>query len=191
MQADELITARYRTLEGVLDERQRRLYAAAEAKVLGHGGVKRVHEATGVARGSILAGLKELEQEPKDLTVDGRRIRRPGAGRKKLVEHDPGVREALERLVEPVTRGDPELPLRWTCKSLMQLARELNGHGHTISHVSVGALLKELGYSLQGNRKTLEGGDHPDRNAQFEYINGKVEAALSAEQPVIMPFHRP
>jgi transposase len=185
MQADELITARYRTLEGVLDERQRRLYAAAEAKVLGHGGVKRVHEATGVARGSILAGLKELEQEPKDLTVDGRRIRRPGAGRKKLVEHDPGVREALERLVEPVTRGDPELPLRWTCKSLMQLARELNGHGHTISHVSVGALLKELGYSLQGNRKTLEGGDHPDRNAQFEYINGKVEAALSAEQPVI------
>lgn len=185
MQADELITARYRTLEGVLDERQRRLYAAAEAKVLGHGGVKRVHEATGVARGSILAGLKELEQEPKDLTVDGRRIRRPGAGRKKLVELDPGVREALERRVEPVTRGDPELPLRWTCKSLMQLARELNGHGHTISHVSVGALLKELGYSLQGNRKTLEGGDHPDRNAQFEYINGKVEAALSAEQPVI------
>lgn len=185
MQADELITARYRTLEGVLDERQRRLYAAAEAKVLGHGGVKRVHEATGVARGSILAGLKELEQEPKDLTVDGRRIRRPGAGRKKLVEQDPGVREALGRLVEPVTRGDPELPLRWTCKSLMQLARELNGHGHTISHVSVGALLKELGYSLQGNRKTLEGGDHPDRNAQFEYINGKVEAALSAEQPVI------
>lgn len=185
MQADELITARYRTLEGVLDERQRRLYAAAEAKVLGHGGVKRVHEATGVARGSILAGLKELEQEPKDLTGDGRRIRRPGAGRKKLVEHDPGVREALERLVEPVTRGDPESPLRWTCKSLMQLARELNGHGHTISHVSVGALLKELGYSLQGNRKTLEGGDHPDRNAQFEYINGKVEAALSAEQPVI------
>ena len=185
MQADELITARYRTLEGVLDERQRRLYAAAEAKVLGHGGVKRVHEATGVARGSILAGLKELEQEPKDLTVDGRRIRRPGAGRKKLVELDPGVREALERRVEPVTRGDPELPLRWTCKSLIQLARELNGHGHTISHVSVGALLKELGYSLQGNRKTLEGGDHPDRNAQFEYINGKVEAALSAEQPVI------
>ena len=168
-----------------MDERQRRLYAAAEAKVLGHGGVKRVHEATGVARGSILAGLKELEQEPKDLTVDGRRIRRPGAGRKKLVELDPGVREALERLVEPVTRGDPELPLRWTCKSLIQLARELNGHGHTISHVSVGALLKELGYSLQGNRKTLEGGDHPDRNAQFEYINGKVEAALSAEQPVI------
>jgi transposase len=185
MQADDLITARYRTLEGVLDERQRRLYAAAEAKVLGHGGVKRVHEATGVARGSILAGLKELEEEPKDLTGDGRRIRRPGAGRKRLVDHDPGVREALERLVEPVTRGDPELPLRWTCKSLMQLARELNSHGHTISHVSVGALLKELGYSLQGNRKTLEGGDHPDRNAQFEYINGKVEAALCAEQPVI------
>lgn len=185
MEADELITARYKALEGVLDERQRRLYAAAEAKVLGHGGVKRVQAATGVARGSILAGLKELAQGPEVLSGEPRRIRRAGAGRKKLVEQDPGVREALERLVEPATRGDPESPLRWTCKSLMQLARELNACGHTISHVSVGALLKDLGYSLQGNRKTLEGGDHPDRNAQFEYIHDRVEAALSTGQPVI------
>lgn len=185
MEADELITARYAALESVLDERQRRLYAAVEAKVLGHGGVKRVHEATGVARGSILAGLKELGQGIATVAGEPRRVRRAGAGRKKLIEQDPGVREALERLVEPVTRGDPESPLRWTCKSLMQLSRELGACGHTISHVSVGALLKDLGYSLQGNRKTLEGASHPDRNAQFEFINEKIETALSAGQPVI------
>ena len=185
MEADGLITARYVALESVLDERQRRLYAAVEAKVLGHGGVKRVHEATGVARGSIFAGLKELGQAIEVVAGEPRRIRRAGAGRKKLVEQDPGVREALERLVEPVTRGDPESPLRWTCKSLMQLSRELGACGHTISHVSVGTLLKELGYSLQGNRKTLEGASHPDRNAQFEFINEKIEAALAGGQPVI------
>ncbi len=156
-----------------------------EAKVLGHGGVKRVHEATGVARGSILAGLKELGQGIEALAGDPRRVRRAGAGRKKLIEQNPGVREALERLVEPVTRGDPESPLRWTCKSLMQLSRELGACGHTISHVSVGVLLKDLGYSLQGNRKTLEGASHPDRNAQFEFINEKIESALGAGQPVI------
>ncbi|MHB9102626.1 MAG: ISAzo13 family transposase [Sulfuricella sp.] len=185
MEADELITARYVALESVLDERQRRLYAAVEAKVLGHGGVKRVHEATGVARGSILAGLKELGQGIAALAGESRRVRREGAGRKKLIEQYPGVREALERLVEPVTRGDPESPLRWTCKSLMQLSRELGACGHTISHVSVGTLLKDLGYSLQGNRKTLEGASHPDQNAQFEFINEKIETALGAGQPVI------
>jgi hypothetical protein len=187
MDTDALITARYNALEDFLDERQRRLYAAAEAKVLGHGGVKRVWEATGVARGSILAGLKELERVPEVRAVSGerRRVRSAGAGRKKLVEQNPSVREALERLVEPDTRGDPETPLRWTCKSLMQLSRELNAQGHTISHVSVGVLLKELGYSLQGNRKTLEGTSHPDRNAQFENINAKSKAALLARQPVI------
>lgn len=185
MEADELITARYVAIESVLDERQRRLYAAVEAKVLGHGGVKRVHEATGVARGSILAGLKELAQGIEAVAGEPRRVRRAGAGRKKLVEQDPGVREALERLVEPATRGDPESPLRWTCKSLMQLSRELGACGYKISHVSVGTLLKDLGYSLQGNRKTLEGASHPDRNAQFEFINEKIETALAAGQPVI------
>jgi hypothetical protein len=185
MEADALITARHRALEGLLDERQRRLHVAVEAKVLGHGGVKRVSQATGVARGSILAGLKELES-PQRATPDGpRRVRRAGAGRKKLVDQDPGVRDALERLVEPTTRGDPQSPLRWTCKSLMQLARELCAQGHEISHVSVGVLLKQMGYSLQGNRKTLEGASHPDRNAQFEYINDKTQAALCAGQPVI------
>lgn len=185
---DALITARYKALEGVLDERQRRLYAAAEAKVLGHGGTKRVWNATGVARGSILAGLKELEQvlqEQQEPTNEQRRIRRPGAGRKTLLEQDPTIRIALERLVEPMTVGDPETPLRWTCKSLMHLSRELQAQGYTISHVSVGALLKEMGYGLQGNRKTLEGKGHPDRNAQFEFINQKADAALLAGQPVI------
>lgn len=185
---DALITARYKALEGVLDERQRRLYAAAEAKVLGHGGAKRVWNATGVARGSILAGLKELEQvrqEQQEPTNEQRRIRRPGAGRKTLLEQDPTIRIALERLVEPMTVGDPETPLRWTCKSLMHLSRELQAQGYTISHVSVSALLKEMGYGLQGNRKTLEGKGHPDRNAQFEFINQKADAALLAGQPVI------
>lgn len=187
MDEDSLITARYAALEGLLDERQRRLYASVEAKVLGHGGVKRVHLATGVARGSILAGIKELKSGVSvEVSAGGvRRARRPGAGRKKLVDCAPGVREALERLVDPVTRGDPESPLRWTCKSLMQLATALKSDGYAISHVSVGNLLKELGYSLQGNRKTLEGSAHPDRNAQFEYIHGKVNAALSQGQPVI------
>ena len=183
-----LITARYKALVGVLDERQRRLYAAAEAKVLGHGGAKRVWTATGVARGSILAGLKELEQvrqEEQGPATERRRIRRPGAGRKTLLEQDPAIREALERLVEPMTVGDPEAPLRWTCKSLMQLSRELQAQGYTISHMSVGTLLKEMGYGLQGNRKTLEGKGHPDRNAQFEFINEKADAALLAGQPVI------
>jgi len=155
---------------------------------LGHGGAKRVWNATGVARGSILAGLKELEQvrqEQQKPTNEQRRIRRPGAGRKTLLEQDPTIRIALERLVEPMTVGDPETPLRWTCKSLMHLSRELQAQGYTISHVSVGALLKEMGYGLQGNRKTLEGKGHPDRNAQFEFINQKADAALLAGQPVI------
>jgi hypothetical protein len=185
METDALIAARHRQLEGILDERQRRLHAAVEAKVLGHGGVKRVSEATGVARGSILAGIKELGL-PQASAADGpRRVRRAGAGRKKLLDHDPGLREALERLVEPAARGDPMTPLRWTCKSLKQLARELSQQGHPISHVTVGVLLKDMGYSLQGNRKTLEGSSHPDRNAQFEYINGRAQAALGAAQPVI------
>lgn len=188
MDNDALIAARYKSLESVLDERQRRLYAAAEAKVLGHGGAKRVWTATGVALGSILAGLKELEQvqqEQQGPATEQRRVRRAGAGRKKLLEQDPTIRVALEKLVEPMTVGDPETPLRWTCKSLMQLSRELQSQGHTISHVSVGVLLKEMGYGLQGNRKTLEGKSHPDRNAQFEFINQKADAALLAGQPVI------
>ena len=119
MDEDARISARHKALEAVLNERQRRLHAAVEAKVLGHGGVKRVHDATGVARGSILAGLKELESanEPASSEASAR-VRRAGGGRKKLAQHDPSLLQALERLIEPTTRGDPESPLRWTCKSL-------------------------------------------------------------------------
>ncbi len=185
MESDAMIGARHKQLEGILNERQRRLHAAVEAKVLGYGGVKRVSEATGVARGSILAGIKELESPQAGPVDEPHRVRRAGAGRKKLTDQDSGLREALERLVEPTSRGDPMSALRWTCKSLKQLARELCRQGHPISHVTAGVLLKELGYSLQGNRKTLEGSSHPDRNAQFEYINSKAQAALSQSQPVI------
>src|ERR1017187_8862585 len=118
MESDALIAARHQQLEGILDERQRRLHAAIEARVLGHGGVKRVSEATGVARGSILAGMKEWELPQSGSPDSPRRIRRPGAGRKRLVDQDHGLREALERLVEPTSRGDPMSALRWTCKSL-------------------------------------------------------------------------
>lgn len=185
MEPDDLIAARHKGIVGFLDERQRRLHAAVEAKALGHGGVKRVSEATGVARGSILAGIKELEDPKPEPPAGPYRVRRAGGGRKSVAERDPGLREALERLVEPEARGDPMSPLRWTCKSLMQLTRELKSQGHPVSHVTVGALLKEAGYSLQGNRKTLEGTGHPDRNAQFEFINTKAREVMNAGQPLI------
>ena len=185
MESDALISARHQAMEGFLDERQRRLHAAVEAGVLGHGGIKRVSIATGVARGSILAATRELEQPDAAAKAGRYRVRREGAGRKKVVDQDPGIRDALDKLVEPGSRGDPMSPLRWTCKSLMKLAGELTRQGHKVSHVTVGVLLKEMGYSLQGNRKTLEGSDHPDRNGQFEFIRDKALAALNGAQPVI------
>lgn len=185
MDIESAVKERYQNLEWALDERLRRLFAASEAKAIGHGGIALVWKATGVARGSIQQGLKELSEKPKDIESSSRRIRRVGAGRKTTVTEDASLLSALENLVEPVTRGDPESPLRWTCKSLRQLATELNGQGHIVSHTSIGGLLKKLGYSLQGNRKTLEGTDHPDRNAQFEYINNRVQKALTQGQPVI------
>lgn len=185
MDIESAVKERYQNLEWALDERLRRLLAASEAKVIGHGGIALVWKATGVARGSIQQGLKELVERPDELESSSRRIRRAGAGRKATVSDDAALLAALESLVEPVTRGDPESPLRWTCKSLRQLAAELGEQGHSVSHTSIGGLLKQLGYSLQGNRKTLEGSDHPDRNSQFEYINARVEEALSQGQPVI------
>lgn len=182
---ESAIRNRYLSLEWTLDERLRRLYAAAEAKALGHGGVTLVWKATGVAKGSIQQGLKELEQRVDAAEPNSQRIRKIGAGRKASVTNDAELLSALESLVEPVTRGDPESPLRWTCKSLRQLESELVAQGYTVSHSSIGGLLKGLGYSLQGNRKTLEGTSHPDRNAQFEYINSRVEEAVSIGQPVI------
>lgn len=179
------IKERFQNIEWALDERMRRLFAATEAKTIGHGGITIVWKATGVARGSIQQGLKELAERPEPLQGNIRRIRRAGAGRKSSVKEDAQLLSALENLVEPVTRGDPESPLRWTCKSLRQLQSELEAQGYVVSHTSIGDLLKKLGYSLQGNRKTLEGASHPDRNAQFEYINARAENALSNGQPVI------
>jgi len=185
MDIESAIRERYLNLEWALDERLRRLYAAAEAKAIGHGGVTLVWKATGVARGSIQQGLKELVQRPEAMESNSRRIRRIGAGRKPSVADDAELLSALESLVESVTRGDPESPLRWTCKSLRQLESELITQGYIVSHTSIGSLLKKLGYSLQGNRKTLEGTNHPDRNAQFEYINARTEEAVRTKQPVI------
>ncbi len=178
------IAQRYNLIKWALDERLRRLFAAAEAKVLGHGGISAVAECTGVSRRSIHAGLKELESTRIQETGKSR-IRRRGAGRKRVVEVDATLQSDLELLIEPVTRGDPESPLRWTCKSLRSLADELNTIGHKVSHTHVGKLLVQLGYSLQGNKKTLEGASHPDRNAQFEYINTLATDRLAAGEPVI------
>ena len=185
MTSELKIRERFQNLEWTLDERLRRLHAASEAKAIGHGGIKLVSKATGVAIGSIKQGLKELCQRLENKSGGRQRIRREGAGRKATVKVNAALTAALESLVEPVTRGNPESSLRWTCKSLRQLESELKKQGHIVSHTSIGDLLKNMGYSLQGNRKTLEGTSHPDRNAQFEYINTIAEEAISNGQPVI------
>jgi hypothetical protein len=190
MQTDTPIGQRWELMRDRLDERQRRLLAAAEAKVIGRGGISRVAVDTGLARGTITAGLRELEE-----TDDGPQAgsameqpaatRRSGGGRKPLTHKDPTLMADLLALVEPTTRGDPQSPLRWSCKSLRQIAWQLCQLGHAVSHVVVGQLLKAEGYSLQGNAKVIEGNQNPDRNAQFEHINATVSAALARGQPVI------
>jgi transposase len=176
------IKTRFEMLSPFLNERTRRLAAAAEAAAIGRGGISRVARATGVSRRAIASGLAQLRES--DGLPSGR-IRRPGGGRKKVVKTDDTLLSDLERLIDPVTRGDPESPLRWTCKSIRKLAEELEQMGHATSHRMVAELLRDLGYSLQANRKTYEGKGHPDRNAQFEHINAKVQAALKAGEPVI------
>ena len=182
---DTQIAHRYNLIEWALDERLRRLFSAAEAKVLGHGGVTLVAESTGVSRRAIHAGLKELESRQHEDQPTGSRIRRPGAGRKSVTETDKTLQSDLELLIEPLTRGDPGSPLRWTCKSLRTLADELGNMEHKVSHTHVGMMLILMGYSLQGNKKTLEGTGHPDRNAQFEHINEQVTERLANKEPVI------
>ena len=187
MKTELEISQQFEHLRGSLDERGRREWAASEAIALGRGGIAMVHRATGIATSTIGIGLREIrgsEQEPSSPGAS-RRVRRPGGGRKESEEDNPALLEALESLVEPVTRGDPESPLRWVCKSLRQLAKQLAVMGHCVSHVTVGRLLKVLGYSLQANRKTLEGSCHPDRNAQFEYINEKTKQQLATGNPAI------
>jgi hypothetical protein len=186
METEKDIRARYINIEWALNERLRRLFAANEAKVYGHGGITLAQKATGVARNSIKQGLKELSnKEESVVTSSPARIRKVGGGRKASVKQDKKLRIALEKLVEPSTLGDPESQLRWTCKSLRQLESELRSQGFSVSHTSIGNMLKGMGYSLQGNQKTLEGSKHPDRNAQFEFINSKTEDAMRAGQPVI------
>ena len=182
MDDDAAIHMRFEMLTPFFTERIRRLFTAAEAAALGRGGITRVSRATGVSRRAIAAGLAELHAPQTTAT---QRVRRPGGGRKRTGQTDRTLQDDLERLIDPVTRGDPASPLRWTCKSVRKLAEELRRLGHTPSHRLVATLLHDLGYSLQANRKTLEGTSHPDRDAQFAYINAKVQAALQAGEPVI------
>ena len=173
---------RFEKLAPFLDERMRRLVAASESLAIGFGGTSQVSRQTGVSRRAIIRGIKELDEAP---SVQGGRVRRPGGGRKRTVDKDASLKTDLERLVDPVTRGDPESPLRWTCKSVRKLAEELNRLGHQTSHRMVAELLHELGYSLQANRKTLEGSSHADRDQQFQHINQHVTEFLQQQQPVI------
>ncbi len=182
MVAEAAIRRRFRLIERHLDERLRRLVAAAE--VAAAGSVSAVARATGVSRRAIRAGVKELKTRGAAALAPGR-IRRPGGGRKRTVDQDPTLVTDLERLIEPATRGDPQSPLRWTCKSVRRLAAELTRQGHRTSHRMVAALLQQLGYSLQANRKTIEGTRHPDRNAQFAHINARVRAYLRQGEPAI------
>jgi len=179
------IQRKYRSLAPEMDERRRRQWAAAEARDWGWGGVTAVAQATGLSRTTITAGVHELDLPARRRAAEARRVRRPGGGRRSLRQTDPGLRAALEALIEPLTRGDPESPLRWTCKSTRRLAEELTRQSHRVGPRSVAALLHEAGYSLQANRKTREGDSHPDRNAQFEYINAGVQRFLRRGRPAI------
>jgi Rhodopirellula transposase DDE domain len=190
MQAESPIAQRWELMRAHLDERQRRTFAAAEARVLGRGGVAQVVAATGVSRNTIVAGMQELDSTSNEFIAAApvavaKATRRSGGGRKSAADKDPSLVPDLLALVDPSTRGDPESPLRWTSKSLRVLADELRAQGHAISHVVVGQLLKLQGYSLQANAKVIEGNQSPDRNAQFEHINANVAVALAAGQPVI------
>jgi hypothetical protein len=179
------IRHKYRMVAIELDERRRRQWAAAEARDVGYGGISLVARATGLSRLTIMAGLKELALSSKRRAVAAARVRSPGGGRRKLSDSDPGLLEALERLIDPATRGDPMSPLRWTCKSTAKLSEELTRLNHPVSDRTVAMLLKQSGYSLQANRKMREGSSHPERNAQFEYINRQVLAFQKQQQPVI------
>jgi hypothetical protein len=180
------VRRKFAALRPVLDERARRQWAAAEALELGWGGISAVAEATGMSRVTITHGIEEVQSRRGSAEEEvTSRIRRPGGGRKQLVETDPGLTQALESLVDPVTRGDPMSPLRWTCKSTSRLSEELRRQKHPVGPRTVASLLRQAGYSLQANRKTREGKQHPDRNAQFEYINEQVRLFQKQRKPTI------
>ncbi len=182
------IRSRYESLAPVMDERVTRLWAASEAMSVGRGGTAAVTEATGILGKRIRYGMRELkelgEYPPKDPPRQ-QRVRRPGAGRRPLTQTDPTLVPDLDSLVEPLTRGDPESPLRWTCKSVRKLADELRAMGHQVGPQKVSELLHDMDYSLQGTRKTREGTEHPDRNAQFQHINAQARAFQRAGEPVV------
>jgi hypothetical protein len=181
IELEATVVAKYAAISPLLHERARRLWAAAESAAIGYGGDAVVSAATGLARQTIRKGREELAG---GMPTDGR-IRRPGAGRPPLEAQQPGLTDALEALVDPLTRGDPDSPLRWTCKSKAQLAAALTTAGWRVSATTVGRLLHELGYRLQALQKTLAGTQHPDRNAQFEHINARAAAFRRRQQPVI------
>ncbi len=181
------IRRRFRSLAAFLDERMRRLVAAAESEAVGYGGISAVARATGVSRRAITEGMKELNRQTaaRGMRSASSRIRRKGAGRKRTIDRDPTLLADLDRLVDPTTRGDPESPLRWTCKSVRTLAEELQREGHAVSYQTVAEVLHAMDYSLQANQKTLEGSQHADRDQQFEYINRKAQRYLKQGEPVI------
>jgi hypothetical protein len=184
----ESVRSRFEALRPLMDERMCRLWAGAEARALGYGGITLVARATGMMRKRVAAGLGELAQLASESPAGDplrSRIRRPGGGRKPLTETDPTLLRDLDALVDPVTRGDPQSPLRWTCKSSARLAAELNRQGHGVSPRKVAYLLREQKYSLQANRKTHEGAAHPDRDQQFYYINARTQAFQQRGQPVV------
>ena len=183
----QAVRKKYELLCPIMNERMRRQWAASEALTLARGGVTVVAQATGLSRTTIEAGKRELcnQMDSPPQPANSERIRRRGAGRHSLSINDPTLIADLEALVEPATRGDPQSALRWTSKSTRKLAGALNRQGHQVSHVSVATLLDHLGYSLQANRKTREGKGHPDRDAQFQYINKQVRAFQRQRQPVI------
>jgi transposase len=181
-EAEQMVKAKFIVLSPVMNELSRRRWAAAEARSLGYGGVSIVSRATGLSRTTITEGLVELSSKWQ---LTPTKVRHSGGGRKKISDEDRTVLAALEKLVNPMTRGDPMSPLQWTCKSTAKLARELNTQGHTISARTVARLLHDLDYSLQSNRKTKEGTQHPDRNAQFEFINKEAKKFQQRKQPVI------
>jgi hypothetical protein len=181
MNADTALAEKLATIMPYLNEKQRRLLLAAEARAIGRGGITRVSSVAGVSRPTIRKAMRELEQPVESLE----RVRRVGGGRKRIRERDPDILTELEALVEPDSRGDPMSPLRWTCQSTRQLADELTRRGHIVSHRVVAELLHEADYSLQANIKTLEGAQHPDRDAQFGYLNEQVKTFLAQGLPVI------
>ena len=184
MVKNESESMKFKLLAQHLDERSFRLCLAAEAMSIGRGGVSQVAQAAGVSRTTLHAGIHELQNCTTGAIQTGlfeKKIRKPGAGRKRIKDNDDKLLQDLDRLVDPVTRGDPMSPLRWTCKSTTKLAAELRGMGHNVSQPTVWRLLDELGYSMQSNQKKREGMDHPDRNAQFEFINDSVQEFLKED----------